>query len=426
MVELDLGLGGVELAPALHHRGAGLVAVDVEIEALLAERLFRLPDGGELAAALIERNRQRADDRRQCLPVDGSGGVVVFRRRRRHRQIGIERALADLDGELGDVDAVHRRQHRGAELLAVGDRPRQRARREPVDRAARRQLARIDADDAPVVRLRGDLIGLRVEQLAAPGGEPRFRLRHVGARHLADIEAVAGLLQLLGEHFDVAPVQLQDRLVAQQIHIGGRGVEQHLLLGDAQGLARAHDLALGLADPVGGLIAVVQRLRRGRGNAALLIGLGKIGVLHGIRKHRLNDRVRQRAGIIVAAVGGHREFWAIAGQRLRHVLVGRAQRRALRVERRIVLIGLHQGPFERVGGGAGAIHAEHRTCQSEACDGPTKLRPQSSATHVPHNAPRTTLPAAPGKFSTWTTADIPAANMANGAEHGTLCGRNAR
>ena len=117
-----------------------------------------------------------------------------------------------------------------------------------------------------------------VEQLAAPGGEPQFRLRHVGARHLADIEAVAGLFELLGEHFDVAPVQLQDDLVAQQIHVRGRGVEQHLLLGDAQGLARAHDLALGLADFVGGLIAVVQRLRRGRGNTALLIRLGEIGV----------------------------------------------------------------------------------------------------------------------------------------------------
>ena len=51
---------------------------------------------------------------------------------------------------------------------------------------------------------------------------------------------------------------------------------------------------------------------------------------------------------IIAAVGGEAELRPIAGQRLRHVLVGRAQRCALRVQRRIILIGLHQGPFQRI------------------------------------------------------------------------------
>jgi len=39
-------------------------------------------------------------------------------------------------------------------------------------------------------------------------------LCHIGPRHLADIEAVARLLELLGEHFDVAPLEIVDRLIA--------------------------------------------------------------------------------------------------------------------------------------------------------------------------------------------------------------------
>ena len=93
-----------------------------------------------------------------------------------------------------------------------------------------------------------------------PDAEPRFRLRDVGARDLADIEAVAGLAQLLLQHFDVAALQIEDRGVAQQIHVSGGGVEQHGLLGDAQRLARRLHLLLGLPRAVGGLEAVEQSL----------------------------------------------------------------------------------------------------------------------------------------------------------------------
>jgi hypothetical protein len=67
---------------------------------------------------------------------------------------------------------------------------------------------------------------LRAQQRRSTGGKPRFRLRDVGARHFTDIEAVTRLLQLLGEHFDVAAIEIEDRLVAQQIHVRGRGVER--------------------------------------------------------------------------------------------------------------------------------------------------------------------------------------------------------
>ena len=60
----------------------------------------------------------------------------------------------------------------------------------------------------------------------------RLGLRDVSASHFADIEAVTSLFQLFGEHFNVAAIKIEDRLVAQQIHIGGSGVEKYLLLGD--------------------------------------------------------------------------------------------------------------------------------------------------------------------------------------------------
>ena len=85
-------------------------------------------------------------------------------------------------------------------------------------------------------------------------------MRDVGTRHLTDIEAVARLLELLGKDLDIALVELKDRAVAQQVHVGGRSVEQHLLLGHPQRLARGVDLAFCLAGLIGSLKAVKERL----------------------------------------------------------------------------------------------------------------------------------------------------------------------
>jgi len=86
-------------------------------------------------------------------------------------------------------------------------------------------------------------------------------LRDVSASHFADIEAITSLFQLFGEHFNVAAIKIEDRLVAQQIHKGGSGVEKYLLLGDTQRLARPRHLAFCLARAIGGLESVEQRLR---------------------------------------------------------------------------------------------------------------------------------------------------------------------
>ena len=191
-------------------------------------------------------------------------------------------------------------------------------------------------------------------------------MRHIGARQLADIEAIARLFQLLGEHLDVAPVEIKDRLIAQQVHVGGGGVEQHLLLGDAQRLARAIDLAFRLPGTIGGLEAVEQRICPVGGDAAREECLGK----RDIGDDAADRKLLHRIGVIITPLRGDAYLGAIAGEGLRHILIGRAQRGALRVERRIVLVGLHQGPFERVRRCVRTGHADAGNGQSEAHNDP--------------------------------------------------------
>jgi hypothetical protein len=52
--------------------------------------------------------------------------------------------------------------------------------------------------------------------LRPSGRDPRFGLRNVGPYHLADIETIARLLELFGEDFDFAPLQFENRLIAQE------------------------------------------------------------------------------------------------------------------------------------------------------------------------------------------------------------------
>ena len=101
----------------------------------------------------------------------------------------------------------------------------------------------------------------RGQQLELAGGELRLGLRHVGAGDLADIEAVARLAQRFVQHPHVAALHVDDRGVAQQIHVDGGGGEQHRLLHHAQRFARGRNLPFRQTGAVGGLEAVEQGLR---------------------------------------------------------------------------------------------------------------------------------------------------------------------
>jgi hypothetical protein len=211
------------------------------------------------------------------------------------------------------------------------------------------------ADHLQVLRLGGDVVRFRQRQLRPAGGEPRFRLRDVGARDLAGGEAVARLPQRHLEHVHVAALQLQDGRGLQQVHVGGGGAEQHVLLGRAQRLAGGKHLALGLARAGRRLEAVEERLRGGQP-----IGLhrdGAFGLGVDCRNPRGPRRPHQLIQILVGQARGAAHARAIARERGGNVLVDRAGGGALGIELGIVLVGLDQGLFHAAGARAVAHQA---------------------------------------------------------------------
>src|SRR5215469_11879509 len=162
---LDLRLGGVQLAPALHHRSPRLIAVDVKVEALLAKCFLGLANGGIFSAALIKRDGKLSQYGDVGRPKFLRYRLVILRIGGSEPEVGIKCGLADFHCELGDVDAVHRRQYRRAVRLASGNRSWQRRWRQPIYRRAGIEAAGIDPDHAPIIRLRGDVIRLRLKKL---------------------------------------------------------------------------------------------------------------------------------------------------------------------------------------------------------------------------------------------------------------------
>jgi len=185
-----------------------------------------------------------------------------------------------------------------------------------------------------------------VSKLRLAGSELRLRLCDVCARHFADIEAVPRLLQRLLEHAHVALLHFDDRGVAQIVHVDRGGLEQHGLFEHPQRFARARDLAFRRPGPVRRLLAVEERLRDGGADAARRICAVNAGTHQRIVVAALGA---ERVGVLIAGARGDRDPRTIAGQRLRHVFVGEANLRALRVQLRIILIGAHQRCLDRVG-----------------------------------------------------------------------------
>ena len=144
----------------------------------------------------------------------------------------------------------------------------ERRGQETIDRRTRREVRRLVADDPAEVRARRREIRFGSQGLRLAGRQLRFGLRNVRARHFADIEAIAGLLERLFEHAHVAALNFERRRIAQIVHVDRGSLQQDRLLEHAQRLAGSRDLALRRARPVGGLIAVVERLVDGQAGAA--------------------------------------------------------------------------------------------------------------------------------------------------------------
>src|SRR6185369_13604552 len=77
------------------------------------------------------------------------------------------------------------------------------------------------------------------------------RLGNVGPGEVADLEAVAGRPEVDLEHFDIVAVEPDDRLVADNVHIGGDDLAEDRRFGPAQvglpglhaGFGRLHRIA---------------------------------------------------------------------------------------------------------------------------------------------------------------------------------------
>ncbi len=353
---IDLRLGGLELPPGLGHRRLHLVARGVEIEPTLAERLLGLADGRVFGAALIDRHRELGGDRglQRLEHRERLGRAEVLLHVAHRGQGGGERALGDLDLLQRDVDVVHRGGDQRVLVAAAADRAVEGTRREPVDRRRGGKPRRWrHADHLQVLRLRGDVVGLRQRQLRPAAGESRLRLRDVGACDLAGREAVARLPQRHFQHVHVAALQLEDGRRLQQVHVGGGAAEQHVLLGRAQRFAGGEDLALGLAGAGRRLQAVEQRLGGGEP-----VGLHR-DATHGLvvdcaAASRIVAAPGQLIQILLGQAGCPRHARAIAGERGRDVLIDGAGGGTLGIELGIILVGRHQRAIDGAGSGTAA------------------------------------------------------------------------
>jgi hypothetical protein len=144
---------------------------------------------------------------------------------------------------------------------------------ERLDRGARLKIAGVGADDLPVI---GDAVlelRLRRVKLGTRLRERRLGLGDVGARHLADLEAVARLLELLFQYGNVVFAQIHHRRVAQHVHIGGGAVLEDRLLREAHGRAGGENVRLGLLDRILRAAAVENALLHVEGRAARPAGV---------------------------------------------------------------------------------------------------------------------------------------------------------
>ena len=158
-----------------------------------------------------------------------------------------------------------------------------------------------------------------------PGArQPRLGLGHVGAGHLADLEAVAGRLQLPLQPLLVVEGEIEHDLVAEGRGVGVDGVQQHLLLQREQPGALGADQVLGPAHLRLGAAAGVEVLAQGQADRLVVRFWSKSRRLAGVAPRRpLDAAVEEQAR-------------PIAGQRLRHQLVDLAQLRTARLQRGLV------------------------------------------------------------------------------------------
>jgi len=125
----------------------------------------------------------------------------------------------------------------------------------------------------------------RAGQIALRGGQPALckrdgglGLRHVGARHLADLEPILGRAQFLAQQALVVFAQLDEFAVSDDVHVGPHRGQKHRLLDADQRLARGQNGFLGGVDQQIALAEIIKQ--KPPGDRDIGVG-GRIGARSG-------------------------------------------------------------------------------------------------------------------------------------------------
>src|SRR5207244_7134628 len=114
------------------------------------------------------------------------------------------------------------------------------------------------ADDAAVILLAALEPALGPREVAAREREPRFGLGDVGAGEVADLELVAGRLEIGLEHLHLILVQGDDRAVADDVHVDADRIGEDIAFGGAKHGPAGGNSFVGGADRVADAAAVEQ------------------------------------------------------------------------------------------------------------------------------------------------------------------------
>ncbi len=330
-----------------------MIAHLLQHQTALRGQFLGLPGLRRSGAAVIDRHAGGSDDRglvraerpQRGVSLDTATDAAL------DRDLRQQAALRDTDGGGGHFHVVTRGDDSRVLAARCIGRFGECRRRQPVDGGGRHQRPRRLADHLGIGFL-ADGIGhfgrIEVGQAAA---QPGLGLGGVGRGDVTGIEPLAGDGEGLFQEVDIGTLGFDQGLVGQHVHVGGDAVQQHALADVAQRLAAGFDLKLSHPDAVGGLEAVEQHLGHGDADGPGPQG----GVGDDIAGQQVADLLQ------TGAEAGH-DLGPVAGQRLRHVLVGGALAGPLRIELWIGLIGLHQGLREgfRSGGTVADTEASRR------------------------------------------------------------------
>ena len=276
-VRFHCRLRRLQLRPRRHHLRLHLRARLLDLLQALDVRVLGLAHACLHLAAGVERHRHPAGDQGRFRPVDQRRRIealgVVGLQLHGRQQLAPDR----VDGEARALLAVERCHH--VRAFTDGDfHVLLQGPRHQVALPRLHQMARRMADDA----LEGGAAGLEVGpgkiEGRHGGGAARLRLGDVGARHLADVEAVLRRPQIAGEDGHVVLAQAHDRRVAHDVAVGRHGLQQHRCLGNTQGFPPGARRRLRGIDRAHRAEAAKQRLHQAHGIAARVeLGRGAVG-----------------------------------------------------------------------------------------------------------------------------------------------------